>query len=35
MVPGATSLLSLVDPRGTFWWRLVFAIAGVGKLPDK
>lgn len=29
MVPGATSLLSLVDPRGTFWWRLVFAIAGI------
>lgn len=29
MVPGATSVLSLVDPGGSFFWRLVFAISGL------
>lgn len=29
MLPGTMSVLSLVDPTGTFWWRLVFAVAGV------
>ena len=27
--PGAMSVLSLVDSTGTFFWRLVFALAGI------
>jgi hypothetical protein len=29
MLPGAMGLLSLVDPTGTFFWRLVFSMAGL------
>lgn len=29
MLPGTMSVLSLVDPTGTVFWRLVFALAGV------
>ena len=29
MLPGAMSVLSLVDSTGTFFWRLVFALAGI------
>jgi hypothetical protein len=29
MLPGAMGVLSLVDPAGSFFWRLVFTLSGV------